>query len=80
MFTLKNNIKIGVIGLATVETPFTTAGFSKDLFPPYEFLSYSSIVEAESKKLRKNGANAVLLLTHVGDACPIDLTYGIWTA
>ena len=25
------------------------------------------------------GANSVLIVSHVGDACPIDLTYGNWT-
>lgn len=33
----------------------------------------------ESEKLRIAGANAVLVVSHVGDACPINLTYGNWT-
>jgi hypothetical protein len=50
------------------------------MFPKYDFLQYINIVETESKKLRKRGADAILLTTHVGDECPLNLTYGIWTA
>jgi hypothetical protein len=37
-------------------------------------------VQDESKKLKAKGAHAVLLVTHIGDECPLNLTYGIWTA
>ena len=40
LFNLPNGIKIGVIGLATIETPITTAGFVSKKFPPYQFLQY----------------------------------------
>jgi len=80
LYEFTSGIRIGVIGLSTIETPTTTSAFNNGLFPKYEFLQYLSIVEAESKKLRKKGANAVLLVTHVGDQCPLNLTYGIWTA
>lgn len=33
----------------------------------------------ESRKLRKNGANAVLIVSHVGNGCLVDFKYGIWT-
>ena len=33
---------------------------------------------AESKKLRKAGANAVLVLGHIGNDCDVNNTYGIW--
>ena len=80
LFSFSNGIKIGVIGLATIETPSTTAGFLDGLFPPYKFMAYKNFVTSESTKLKKSGANAVLILSHVGDACPLDLTYGIWTS
>lgn len=35
---MANGIRVGVIGLATLETPASTAGFSSNLFPPYRFL------------------------------------------
>jgi|JI10StandDraft_1071094.scaffolds.fasta_scaffold1641655_1 hypothetical protein len=38
IYALAGGIKVGVIGLATVETPSTTAAFSKGLFPKYQFL------------------------------------------
>lgn len=79
IYSFPNGIKIGVIGLSTLETPDTTAGFSGGKFPPYRFLDYKEVVMDESRKLRVAGANAVLITSHVGDACPIDLTYGNWT-
>lgn len=42
-------------------------------------MAYKNFVISESSKLKRNGANAVLILSHVGDACPLNLTYGIWT-
>lgn len=33
MFEVANGIKIGVIGLSTIETPSTTDAFSSGLFP-----------------------------------------------
>ena len=56
-----------MIGLSTLETKTTTAGFSSHKFPDYKFLDYKDVVIGEAGKLRKNGANAVLLLTHVGN-------------
>ena len=67
------------MGLATVETPTTTAGFQKKLFPQYKFLEYKEYVISEAAKLRKNGANAVILVGHVGNACVNKFDYGIWT-
>ena len=67
-----------MIGLATLETPTTTAGFEKKLFPAYKFLQYKDIVISEASKLRKKGANAVILVGHVGNQCSNDFTYGIW--
>ena len=44
LFDFPNGIKIGVIGLSTLETPDTTAGFSGGKFPSYRFLDYKEIV------------------------------------
>ncbi len=77
LFTLPNGVKIGVIGLATIETPSTTGGFSGKKFPNYKFLPYKQIVIANSANLRQRGANAVLIVSHVGDDCKPDLTYVI---
>lgn len=41
----------------------------------YRFLEYRKIIIDESTKLKRAGANAVLILSHIGDACPIDLQY-----
>jgi 2',3'-cyclic-nucleotide 2'-phosphodiesterase (5'-nucleotidase family) len=35
-----HGIKIGVIGLATTETPTTTSGFISNKFPKYQFHDY----------------------------------------
>lgn len=75
-----NGIKIGVIGLSTLETPSTTSGFSgKDGFPKYRFLEYAKIVEQESMKLKRAGANAVIIVSHIGDACINDFKYKVRT-
>ena len=68
MFTLKNGVKIGVIGLTTYETAISSFGFN----PPYSiknisFFNYTDIVMRESRKLRENGADAVVLVSHLGD-------------
>jgi hypothetical protein len=37
---LPNGIKIGVIGLSTVETLTTSGGFTGNKFPRYKFMNY----------------------------------------
>lgn len=71
--TLKNQIfqvgslKVGVFGLSTVNTPQTTATSAglKEL----EFQDYVNISIMQSKFLRENGADIVLLDAHVGVRC-----------
>lgn len=79
MYSFASGIKIGVIGLATLETPNSTAGFSSHKFPNYKFLQYKDIVISEASKLRKNGADAVLIVGHVGNECNRNYTYKNWT-
>lgn len=75
IYEFANGIKVGVIGLTTLETPASTGAFSSGKFPPYQFLEYKKIVMDESFKLRSAGVNAVLVLSHSGDACASDFTY-----
>ena len=67
-----------MIGLSTIFTPITTGAFVKGKFPKYQFLAYRNIVIRESKRLRKEGANAVVLIAHVGDMCSGSFKYRIW--
>ena len=60
-----DKVKIGVIGLATLQTKSTTSGNLTGL----EILDYYNIIVKESKKLKENGANAIVLLTHFGLMC-----------
>lgn len=48
MFDL-GDVKIGVIGLSTLETPTSTSGFIDKIFPEYKFLPYTDIVIKKSK-------------------------------
>jgi 2',3'-cyclic-nucleotide 2'-phosphodiesterase (5'-nucleotidase family) len=79
IYEFKSGIRIGVIGLSTIFTPDTTNAFKDKKFPEYKFLNYTDIVVAESKKLKKNGANAVLIVGHLGNDCKTSNIYGRWT-
>lgn len=73
IFEFENGkIKIGVIGLTTLESVVKSPYFSKNNF---DLLQYKNVVEATSKFLREKGAQAVLILSHVGMLCrPNDFT------
>jgi len=62
-------IKLGIIGLTTVETPTSTNTIINDL----EFDDYKKIIDEESNKLKKQGANAIIVLGHLGLYCKYDL-------
>ena len=62
-------IKIGIIGLTTVETPTSSNIELTDL----EFDEYTKIIEEESTKLKKDGAKAIIVLGHLGVYCKNDL-------
>ena len=59
------SLNIGVIGLTTTQTPFTTAFNVSDV----EFKEYRKITMEESLKLKKMGADIVLLVCHIGMFC-----------
>ncbi len=61
-------LKVGIVGLTTLDTPTSTRpGFVGDL----EFRSMPKVAIAESKKLRADGADIVLLVAHAGVFCNI---------
>lgn len=62
-------VKLGVIGLSTIETPFTTGGDLTDI----KFVSYRETILFYSNLLKKQGAHAIILTTHVGMRCPNDI-------
>ena len=67
----KDIIKIGVIGLTMnmgVDKSIYNIG-NKQTWKNISFQFYQTNIEQESKKLKANGANAILLLSHVGLIC-----------
>ena len=60
--------KIGIIGLVTLSTPGATKTDLTDL----KFENYLGIVNRESSKLKKRGANAIIVLGHLGVKCKDD--------
>lgn len=59
----RDGLKIGVIGIATVETPNTTrASNVADL----RFIDPSPVVDEHAKALRARGAQAVIVIAHAG--------------
>lgn len=79
LYSFSSGIKIGVIGLSTIFTPITTNAFKNKLFPDYKFLQYKDIVVSQSQKLKKAGADAVLIVAHLGNDCNVTNKYGRWT-
>ena len=61
-------IKIGIIGLITLETPSATNTEMPDLL----FEEYLNIINSESQTLKKNGANAIIVIGHLGLKCKND--------
>jgi 2',3'-cyclic-nucleotide 2'-phosphodiesterase (5'-nucleotidase family) len=61
-------IKLGIIGLATKETPASTNTHIEDLI----FEDYVKTINEESKKLKDSGANAIIVLGHIGLYCRND--------
>jgi 2',3'-cyclic-nucleotide 2'-phosphodiesterase (5'-nucleotidase family) len=64
-------VKIGVIGLSTIETVYKTNGDISNM----KFEDYKNVVVENSKLLRQQGADAVVILSHVGLWCMEDQIY-----
>ncbi len=67
--------KIGVIGVSTISTPGTTR------FENVSHLDFKNAVKpvtVESKQLRKDGANLVLVTAHAGTSCQDNLNLKSW--
>lgn len=62
-----SGIQVGIIGLATPSTPQTTRPQN---VATLEFLNPQPILIREANRLRDNGAQIVILVSHMGDACP----------
>lgn len=62
-------VKLGLIGLSTIETPFTTGGDLTNI----KFVAYRDIIIKYSNLLKSLGANAILLTAHLGMKCPNDI-------
>lgn len=63
-------VKIGVIGVATLQTDTTTTGFPTTI----EIKDHKKIIKDEAAKLRTQGAHAVILLSHIGTKCTDEFT------
>ena len=66
-------IKVGIIGLITIQTPITSAANLTDI----DFLDYAKVIEELSINLRKE-SDVIILLSHFGMECskqPIELKY-----
>ena len=61
--------KLGIIGLSTLETSYTTITDISDL----KYEEYERIIKSESIRLKEQGANAVLVLAHIGLYCKGDI-------
>ena len=64
----EEKIKLGIIGLITQETPSSTNIRLDDLL----FDDYIKTINAESQKLKARGANAIIVIGHLGLECNDD--------
>ena len=64
----EEKIKLGIIGLITQETPSSTNIRLDDLL----FDDYIKTINAESQKLKARGANAIIVIGHLGLECNND--------
>ena len=60
--------KIGIIGISTTETVYSTMTNISDL----KYEEYERVVKSESIRLKEQGANAVIVLAHIGLYCKGD--------
>ena len=65
ILTFENGIKIGIIGLTTLEIEKSKTNNASFL----HFQDFYNIVNEESKKLKEQGADAIIILGHFGTSC-----------
>ena len=61
-------VKLGIIGLTTQETPASSNTKMEDLL----FDDYVKIINEESRKLKRQGADAIIVIGHLGLYCRYD--------
>jgi 5'-nucleotidase len=62
------HLKVGIIGLSTVETPTTTR---PDNVKNYRFASLKATTLREAEELRQEGANIIVVVAHAGLFCDL---------
>ena len=63
---LRAGVKIGIIGVTTIETPRTTLSAN---FKGLRVAPLAATIEHEAKSLRSNGARVVVVAAHAGGHC-----------
>ena len=66
MLVQKGEISIGIIGITTPSTPYTTRPINVRTL---DFTDPTPIILGESQRLREAGAQLIVLLTHMGGSC-----------
>ncbi len=64
-----DKVKVGIIGLTTITTKISNKAKVENI----EFLPYVEIIKEKSLELKKNGADVIVLLLHLGVECEIDI-------
>jgi len=62
-----DGVQVGIVGLSTPSTPLTTRPQN---VASLQFLNPQPILIREATRLRDNGAQLVILVSHMGDDCP----------
>lgn len=65
---IAGRLKVGIVGLTTLETPTSTR---PEFAAGLDFKEMSKVAIEETKKLREQGADIVVLITHAGVFCNI---------
>lgn len=65
---IAGRLKVGIVGLTTLDTPTSTR---PEFAAGLDFKEMSKVALAETKSLREQGADIVVLLTHAGVFCNI---------
>lgn len=66
LVTASNGVKVGIIGVTTKDTAFTTAAAN---FKGLRTASLREVIAAEADALRKKGAHVIVVAAHAGGKC-----------